>query len=244
MSTSAYTSFADMVPRVIKACGNPTPPKGLCLSELITAAGAFCGKTGCWQEWLLPMPAVAGQVRYALTWAYDARIDGVSAVALDGELQRTNWYTIEQASVIKFLPQRAPRVSTSSVAFDAAANYAANTLVLADDSKYYRNPLAVTAGTWDPTEWVESEDGLHVQVVFVPTEGATTLPSWFYDRFADAIIAGAVCNIKSARGPYQDLATVRSWQVLWDSAVNDATVDTIMGDNDGVLTAQVQGVVD
>ena len=70
---------------------------------------------------------------------------------------------------------------------------------------------------------------LEVQVVFRPDERSETLPSWFVDRYADALIAGAIIWLATQPGTQRlnaDVVAVKTRE--WHEALNDAIAEFLM----------------
>jgi hypothetical protein len=70
---------------------------------------------------------------------------------------------------------------------------------------------------------------LEVQVVFRPDERSETLPAWFMDRYADALIAGAIIWLATQPGTQRlnaDIVAIKTKE--WHEALNDATAEFLM----------------
>lgn len=92
--------------------------------------------------------------------------------------------------------------------------------------------------TFDPPSTLTLDDtiepgasvtgGLVVKAVLMPNFLAVEIPSWFYNRHAAGIIAGAIYNLKTTPD-YLDVATAPRYKAELDQAVNQAMGDAARG---------------
>lgn len=206
----------------------PGCPPGIVLRELKQAVRRFCKESLAWQETLNVISLTDNQPEYTLTHSNtDAQIHSVVWVKVNGtEKSPDEWELTSGMTKLRFRTGYAPTEDTDIDAFSAASTYAVGDNV-SYSGKFYTCDVAITvAAAWDVTKWREYDYGLQVRVSFMPNFTAETIPSWFYERFADAFIQGTLAALLRQPGkPWSNPQMARDAETAFQDALSVARSD-------------------
>lgn len=202
MGRPAYR-YDDLLADVVLSA--PGCPSHLAKLALRRAARDLCVRSGVWRNWIT-VSAVAEVRAYSLSSQWDAEIDSVQEVYIDGSPVIKSGYRLDEGYKLVFLDGYQPTAATGVSDFSNASTYAVNDKVRYS-AKFWKCVVAVgTAGAWDEDDWREDDEtGIWVRCVLRPSFNAEELPEWIMEQYAKGIASGAASLLLSQRGrPWYD----------------------------------------
>ena len=186
--------------------------------SLRTAYRDFCRLTQCYRtvRRAAPCPGTAAEA-----WTYPVipqipgcQVDAVSSVTVNGvRLKDSEWearvfplFTVS----IRRMPER---FAKCRCALHAGPHHGR------DPWRWPHGPLHP-----DPCGW----DKVDIEVVEVPRFDSESAPAWFLDRFADAVISGALAKLFAMQGrPWTDPAQCQQETVRWENFCTVAKLNSL-----------------
>lgn len=146
-------------------------PDPLAKQALVDSAIEFCSRTNAVSTALDPISTVGGSATYELEPPAETKVSLVQRVWYEGDLIVPVPY--EQATGIYGRPEGSPRFYFGEFVDE------------------------VYSITLVPTPDKNSSEGLRIRAALVPTRSATKLHDVLFDRYADAVVHGAIAIVAS-----------------------------------------------
>ena len=89
---------------------------------------------------------------------------------------------------------------------------------------------------------LKHEDTVFCQLECRPKMGSEAIPRWIYDKYADAIVNGAMYRLCSMTGkPWSDAAVATDALRIYENAMNEASINAISNNTGKLIATNFEG---